>query len=147
MKIIPYFWVLFSASLVLFSAGLLTIHIIWVCSQEFGVKRAGGIAQYKDAIIFGLYACGWDLLTSPAGLLLAAIYRSLFAGLPLIRTASRAPKLATAAHLEKRRGLSAEERKSAFFWSLLLTGGTVLFAGFLLFILLLTLMFIYLMAI
>ena len=144
---LPYFWPLFCVSMLVFSMALLVIHLIWAFSQEYGIKRAGGKVNLRDGAIFGLYACGWDLLTSPAGLLLAALYRGIFSGFPLIRSASRAPKLATAAHLDLRRALSTDQKKSVFLWSLVITGSAVLFGGFLLFLLLLSLMFIFLMAI
>jgi len=88
----PWAWALSAAvhaSLVLF---LLVAHAAWGLALELGVRAAGDRADLSLGLRFGLYACGWDLITSPLGVLylLRRASRRSTALAPL-RDALRAP--------------------------------------------------------
>lgn len=113
------------------------IHALWGVGLEWGIARAGGQADMNRGIRFGLYACGWDLLTSPAGVWFQWRRVGLRKGFSHLRAATRAPRASLRAYLEECRKTSEKERKSAMWTSILLglTGiaaaGLVLFFGLL----------------
>jgi hypothetical protein len=89
------------AALALFWAAavlsMLGLHAIWGASLELGAHRAG----WRHGLRFGMYACGWDLLTSPVGLLVTLFSRGpLRAWSPLL-AAARAPLPAQRAFLSR----------------------------------------------
>lgn len=51
------------------------LHAYFGVLVESGVERAGAVRDRSLGLRFGLYAAGWDLVTSPAGLLFGAALR------------------------------------------------------------------------
>src|SRR5262249_33734062 len=60
---------LIAGAVALTSLGMVALHALWGICLELGVVVSGGTPRFGLGMRFGLYACGWDLLTSPAGLL------------------------------------------------------------------------------
>lgn len=113
------------------------IHALWGVGLEWGIARAGGKADMNRGIRFGLYACGWDLLTSPAGVLFEwrrVGFRTTFSHL---RAATRSPRASLRAYLDDCRKVTEREKKSAMWTSIILglcgvgAAGLLLFAGLL----------------
>jgi hypothetical protein len=107
------------ASLALIGSILLMValHALWGYCLEAGAQRGArtplGAASRAQGLRFGLYACGWDLLTSPAGVLHGLVSRGpLGLWSPLI-AAARAPRAALHAYLGGCRALDAEARREA----------------------------------
>lgn len=81
----------------------------------------------KNGVRFGLYACGWDLLTSPIGMLAALATRGLRLGWAPVGAAARAPGLAQRAYLERCLGVDgAAQRRARRCAVIVLSGGMLL---------------------
>jgi hypothetical protein len=113
------------------------VHALWGIGLEWGIARAGRKASFNLGLRFGLYACGWDLLTSPAGFLFQARRLGLRGGLSAVRAGTKAPRPCINAYLIDCRRLSESERRTAI-WTAILLGivsalvcGVGLFAGLL----------------
>jgi hypothetical protein len=76
------------------------LHLLWgVCLDVGAQQPRAGKSGWQGGARFGLYACGWDLLTSPFGVFGSLLTRGpLRAWLP-IGAAVRAPLLAQHAYL------------------------------------------------
>lgn len=108
---------------------MVLLHALWGIGLDLSARvsgaprRSGGV---KSGLRFGLYACGWDLLTSPAGLghgLLSR--RALEAWVPVYR-AICAPRVAMRAYLERSHGLDARAQDRVARLSVWVLGGTTL---------------------
>ena len=76
---------------------------------------------------FGLYACGWDLLTSPIGMLAALVTRGPRLGWAPVGAAARAPGLAQRAYLERCLGVDGAAQRRSRRWAVsALSGGMLL---------------------
>jgi hypothetical protein len=141
----PRAWLL-GLLLQLVSVGfLLFVHWLWGVALDVGAKRpqspselaprAWGNPAPADrelGVRFGMYACGWDLITSPAGLVV------LLVGLPrgtrsrAFGDALRAPRVAMRVYFREALGLPEPmaieaERRAARQGILWLVGGLVIF--------------------
>jgi hypothetical protein len=67
---------------------------------DVGVRRAGGRSQRRRALRFGLYACGWDLMSGPLGALAAAFSEGRKAAGEALSASMRVPSRATVALLQ-----------------------------------------------
>lgn len=67
---------------------------------DIGARRAGGRSQRRRALRFGLYACGWDLMSGPLGALAAAFSEGRKAAGDAISASMRVPSRATIALLQ-----------------------------------------------
>lgn len=116
--------------------GVVILHVVWGAALEWAIARRGTPAVYALGQRFAYYACGWDLLSSPAGVLLVSTYQdvgrargALFAGIAV-------PRRALTAYLEQGRSISVERHRaivracftltSAAFFACLLGGPLVL---------------------
>ena len=115
-------------------AFVVAVHALWGVGLEWGLARAGGKSDMNRGIRFGLYACGWDLLTSPAGLYFQLRRHGLKKGLSHVRAGTKAPRPSVNAYLDECRRASATERRSAIFTAIVLGTLGVFFSGALLFI-------------
>ena len=90
--------------LVLAMVGLHAAHgvALDVAARRFGGRRSG------RGLRFGLYACGWDLITLPFGLLATALLSGLAAARRAAPLGLTAPMLASEAYLIGHHGLSQE---------------------------------------
>jgi hypothetical protein len=99
-------------ALALATLGMVWLHRLWGRLLEAGIKSAGGEADAALGETFGLYACGWDLVTSPLGLLAALALRGP-RGLGTLGSGARAPGRALDAYYGVRRGLDGATRAVA----------------------------------
>lgn len=110
------------------------VHALWGIGLEWGIARAGGTADMNRGIRFGLYACGWDLLTSPAGAWFMWRRAGLRNGFAHLRAATKAPRISVRAYLDDCRNATERQRKSAVWTSIWLGLGGVGGAGLILFL-------------
>jgi len=115
------FQMLSSPSVLLLGSGIfiaiviavIGIHLVWGASLEWGIARTKTKAQFASGLRFGFYACGWDLITSPAGYLLLSLQEGRKAAWDTFRAGARVPRRAMNAYLEKGRQVSAAKQKTA----------------------------------
>ncbi len=113
------------------------VHALWGVGLEWGIARAGGKADLNRGLRFGLYACGWDLLTSPAGIWLLWRRSGMRAGLGQLRAATKAPRISVRAYLDDCRKVTEGQHRSAIWTSIWLGlsgvggAGLIVFAGLL----------------
>lgn len=67
---------------------------------DIGARRAGGRSQKRRALRFGLYACGWDLMSGPFGAIAAAFAEGRKAAGAALSASMRVPTRATIALLQ-----------------------------------------------
>lgn len=100
--------------LALVSLVMLALHAVWGVCLELGAGRKAGRRDLRQGLRFGLYACGWDLVTSPLGALCSLFTTGpLWRRLSPIAAAVRAPRLAQRAYLERCRGFDVAARRAA----------------------------------
>ena len=91
---------------------MVSLHAIHGAALDIAARRFGGRSSGRG-LRFGLYACGWDLITLPFGLLATA----LISGLGAARTAAplglTAPLQAAQAYLVGHHGLSPDSARAA----------------------------------
>jgi hypothetical protein len=98
------------------SASMVLLHAAWGVFLELGLSRSGASPKYLQGVRFGLYACGWDLLTSPAGIAQGLLSRGFFGAWGPIRAAVAVPRSALHAYVSECRKLdSAAERQGLSF--------------------------------
>jgi hypothetical protein len=115
-------------------AFVVAVHALWGVGLEWGIARAGGAPDMNRGIRFGLYACGWDLLTSPAGLTFEWKRYGFRKGLAHVLAGTKAPRISVNAYLESCRSVSEKERRSAIFTAIALGTAGVFFSGAILFV-------------
>lgn len=118
------------ATLVVFAGAVLSmllLHLLWGVSLDLGGRQAGGRLDLRQGARFGLYACAWDVLTSPLGLLCAVLSHGPGPGLGLVAAAARAPRPAQQAYLGSAR--SAHARRRALRCATAVLGTAALFAA------------------
>jgi hypothetical protein len=105
---------------------MVVLHTLWGLCLDLGAGRRTRSQSWAQGLRFGLYACGWDLLTSPAGALSALVARGPLGAWAPIAAAARAPMLAQRAYLEVCRGFGVEERRRAVRLSMFVIGAALL---------------------
>jgi hypothetical protein len=75
------------------------IHSLHGFCLDLGARRLGAKARPARGLRFGLYACGWDLVTLPAGLAMLAITDGFAAARTALPLSMTVPKKATRAFL------------------------------------------------
>jgi hypothetical protein len=102
----PVFLAAGLASLFALALLMVLLHVLWGLCIELGALTTGGRARFDQGLRFGLYACGWDLVTSPAGIIGGLLSRG-FAGAwrPIVQ-AARVPRAALRAYVEDYRKLA-----------------------------------------
>ena len=78
---------------------MVVLHTVHGLSLDLGARRVGARPRTARGLRFGLYSCGWDLLTLPAGVAALAVtdgFRAARRALPMSLTV---PKLASRAFL------------------------------------------------
>lgn len=108
--------------------GVVGIHMWWGLAVEWGVSRAGARASLPTGLRFGLYACGWDLMTSPAGLVTHVAQDGWQRGFSLVRAGAQVPRTAVNAYLVAGRGLSETGRRTALWTAIWITTAGLLLA-------------------
>lgn len=118
------------AALVLAAAGLMVgLHALWGVCLELGARSPEGSLKLRHGMRFGLYACGWDLLTSPAGVVEGIISRGPRRAFGPIAAATRVPMPAMRAYFALCRKLDPAAQRRAERFNLFVFGGSlVMFA-------------------
>jgi hypothetical protein len=92
----------------LLTAWMVLAHALHGVAVDAGAARVGGISQRRRALRFGLYACGWDLMTSPLGAVVTLFSKGVRAMLGLVSLAMGVPSRASQAMLRGVYGLPDE---------------------------------------
>lgn len=79
---------------------MVAAHITHGAALNVGARLQGGLSQRRRAVRFGLYACGWDLMTGPLGAVVTLASKGLSAALELFELAVHVPGRATVALLQ-----------------------------------------------
>jgi hypothetical protein len=88
-------------------AGLMVgLHALWGVALEFGARLAGADWRPARGLRFAFYSCGWDLLTSPAGLVFGFVSGGASRAWRETLCAARVPRAAMDAYLIDSRELS-----------------------------------------
>lgn len=74
-------------------------HLLWAWSLDFGARRAGARSHRSQALRFGMYTTGLDLMSSPIGLLHALITQGSFTASRMLPAAIETPAVAARALL------------------------------------------------
>jgi hypothetical protein len=75
-------------------------HAVHGVALDAGAKRSGARSQRRRALRFGLYACGWDLMSGPLGAIAAGFSEGRKAAGAALSASMRVPGRATAALLQ-----------------------------------------------
>lgn len=105
------------------------VHALWGLWLEWGIARSGRAPDWNLGLRFGLYACGWDFLTSPAGYLSQVNRHGYKRGWAGVRAGARAPRPSLNAYLDGCRNLSPGERRIAVRTAIVLGSLAALFVG------------------
>jgi hypothetical protein len=74
-------------------------HVTHGAALDAGARRQGARPERRRAMRFGLYACGWDLMSGPLGALVMLVTRGLRDAIEVGELAVRVPGRAAAAFL------------------------------------------------
>lgn len=105
------------------SSTMVALHAIWGACLEFGAGATP--ARLRQSLRFGLYACGWDLLTSPAGVVATLKSKGPSQTMAVIGNAIRAPRPALRAYQEELRHFEPAARRRALRLSIVVLGVTL----------------------
>jgi hypothetical protein len=108
------------------SVSMVVLHAMWGVALELGASSEGAAFLWRQGLRFGLYACGWDLLTSPAGVVHGVLTRGWRRAWGPIGAAVRVPRTALRAYLEDNRKLSRAAQRVGMRSSVVVLGGAVL---------------------
>jgi hypothetical protein len=75
-------------------------HVTHGAALDVGARRQGASSQRRRAVRFGLYACGWDLMTGPLGALVTLFSKGFRAMIDLVDLAMHVPGRASVALLQ-----------------------------------------------
>ncbi|MES1173964.1 MAG: hypothetical protein ABUL62_06510 [Myxococcales bacterium] len=98
---------------------MVSLHAIHGVALDVAARRFGG-RRSGPGLRFGLYACGWDLITLPFGLLATALISGFGSARKAAPLGLTAPRQASEAYLIGHHGLSIESahaaaRRAAYF--------------------------------
>ena len=88
-------------------------HMTHGAALDRGARRCGARPQPRRALRFGLYACGWDLMTAPLGALVTLFSQGARAMLELLALVMTVPPRAASAYLTGAHGLDAQAASRA----------------------------------
>ena len=91
---------------------MVSLHALHGVSLDLAARRYGGRRSGRG-LRFGLYACGWDLITLPMGLLVTALLSGFRAARHAAPLGLTAPAHASQAYLMGTHGLDAEQARLA----------------------------------
>jgi len=108
-----------AAGVVMLVLAMVSLHAIHGVALDLAARRFGG-RRFGRGLRFGLYACGWDLITLPLGLLITALSSGFGAARRAAPLGLTAPAQASEAFLVGMHGLSSETarlaaRRAAYF--------------------------------
>ncbi|HEX2882031.1 MAG TPA: hypothetical protein VHO25_21075 [Polyangiaceae bacterium] len=108
------------------ASALVLLHWLWTLGTELGAWRNDLPRRVRTGLALSGYSCGWDLITSPFGILAVLFTRGWRNIGPTLNAALRAPRRCSVAHLEQARGFSIQQRLAVFTFAAWLTGPIVL---------------------
>lgn len=94
------------AAVPVLSGVMVGLHALWGVSLELGARLSGADWRPGRGLRFAFYSCGWDLLTSPAGLLFGCVSGGAARAWRETLSAARVPRAAMDAYLMHSRELS-----------------------------------------
>ena len=108
-----------AAGVLMLVLAMVSLHAIHGVALDAAARRYGGRRSGRG-LRFGLYACGWDLITLPLGLLITALSSGFAAARRAVPLGLTAPAQASEAFLVGMHGLSLEAarlaaRRAAYF--------------------------------
>jgi hypothetical protein len=83
-------------------------HATHGAALDIGARRQGARSQRRRALRFGLYSCGWDLMTGPLGAVVLLATRGARAMVELVGLLMRAPSKGSSSMLMGVYGLSSD---------------------------------------
>jgi hypothetical protein len=87
---------------------MVLLHAAWGVALEVGARLAGASWRPARGLRFAFYSCGWDLLTSPAGLVFGFFSGGALQAWQETLRAARVPRAAMDAYLCQSRALPPE---------------------------------------
>jgi hypothetical protein len=91
---------------------MVVLHALHGVLTDRAARRAGSLHRGRG-LRFGLYACGWDLVTLPLGLLIVAVGDGFGVAAKAATQSLAAPAVATRAYLSGVHGLAAPQARQA----------------------------------
>lgn len=89
-------------------AFMVLLHVVWVAALEALLAVSGNKSEWRPALLLGLYACGWDMVTSPGGVVLGLYFGGWARVGSLLRGATANPRAACLHYLAAVRSVSPE---------------------------------------
>jgi hypothetical protein len=91
---------------------MVVVHVVHGLAVDSAARRAGAVSNRNRALRFGLYACGWDVMTSPLGALVTLLSQGPRAMLALAGCSLSVPSRGTMALLRGVYGLDEDQARS-----------------------------------
>lgn len=85
---------------------MVALHVVWAAFLELLLIARGAPAQWRTLFALACYSCGWDLITSPGGLVVAWYVRGRREAWRLLRGATSNPTAACVYYLSQVRLVS-----------------------------------------
>ncbi len=82
-----------------FAVVLIFGHVVHGLALDLGARREGSRGHLSQATRFGLYSTGWDLMTSPMGVVYTMLTEGLRSGFEVLSVSMRVPSKASQALL------------------------------------------------
>jgi hypothetical protein len=105
---------------------MVLVHALWGFGLELALWCRGAGFRLQRGLAFAFYACGWDLLTSPIGVVLSVAQSGPVTGIDHVRQAARVPRAALVRYVTVSRGAQPDEATAIVRWSFLLPAVTTL---------------------
>lgn len=106
--------------------GMVVVHAAHGYGLDIGARRQGAkVTRSSRGLRFGLYACGWDVMTQPAGLLLLACTDGISTAWKAAPLSLTVPRRAVRAYLRGAHRLDEREAQIAARTGAWLAGGLV----------------------
>jgi hypothetical protein len=105
---------------------MVALHVVHGLGLDLGARRQGARSRRNRGVRFGLYSCGWDLVTLPLGLACVAIGEGLRAALASAPLGLTVPARAARAYLRGVHQLDEQQARRASKFALRLSAGAVL---------------------
>jgi hypothetical protein len=85
---------------------MLALHVLWALGLELPSSLLGpSRSRWRASLCFALTSCGWDLVTSPAGVVWSVATLGLRQGVNKVNEAVGVPRVAIGHYLREVRGL------------------------------------------
>lgn len=102
--------------------GMVALHALHGVGLDLGARRAGARPRKSRGLRFGLYSCGWDLVTLPVGLIIVAFTEGPRAALTTAPLGLTVPSRAARAYLRGVHQLDEARARRAARFAAVLTG-------------------------